>query len=385
MYRLPDACFHTIATLHVLFYFHGKDSSMYQFFTRTYSDNRPVSHPAGYRLTRRQLQVNGVKAIRWYRYSKSALSNRHLLVSVLKSLRIDPTVDVFEIHRLLINRYRQVALAHGITTVHQVGAIEKTGVFFKGNVNEILFTVNEDFDLLRSSQPEVWQSLTPIRFLRHPIDDTTVVLPDGTYTPVSSGVAVVQIDMVKLGIQFYHWYRSLADRDLPFYETVRQFLVAYPMANALKSFQDVAHLNRFLTLLNGEKPNKEPVSLPTPMLQVDSDVNAYMFNQMLFLTKKSYSFDVFLMNLQPVHAKDYLQLMKMPDTFVPRQLAWVFSTAVIPALRIVLRLDGDSPGDASRDDKIEIRRLIREALIDRSLPRFVKDEISAFITPYVTT
>jgi hypothetical protein len=288
-------------------------------------------------------------------------------------------------HRLLLHRYKQVAMAHGITTVHQVGTTERTGVFFKGNVNEVLFTVNEDFDLLRSSQPDMWQMLTPIRFLRHPIDDTTVVLPDGTYTPISSGVAVIQIDMVKLGIQFYHWYKAMAERDLPFYETVRQFLVAYPMANALKSFQDVAHLNRFLTLLNGDKPNKELVSLPTPMLNVDSDLNAYMFNQMVFLSKKSYSFEVFLMNLQPIHAKDYLQLMKMPDTFVPRQLAWVLSASVIPALRIVLHLDSESPGDASRDDKIEIRRLIREALIDRSLPRFVKDEISRFITPYVTT
>jgi len=201
-----------------------------------------------------------------YRTRNLAVKNTHFLVTALDSL---PIADTGSPHRFadvaaslapnLLNRF-------GVGSDRYVGKFQATQRFFGSNVYEYLYLTQSYYDEF-TLKPSEWMYLRPIQVLSHPRTDFDYSILAGQITTEESGHAFITIDFGLLAFQYHCWRKEhLRKNGGVFLGSVRQFLVQYPLANLIPSYNNIAWYNTVFRSAIGYTPalsvNRPPLAIP---------------------------------------------------------------------------------------------------------------------------
>lgn len=291
---------------------------MIELFTRTEVSNRAMTRP-GYldnnqAKMRKQLGrvVEHLRNRNWYVY------NTHILVKLLGSIAVERELDLFEYHRRVSSIALDLAKTLGISSsLHK--AVGKDSYMLGDRYTEIYVAINEHVDLL--TVEDNWKDLQPVKFLRHDVTSLDFTPLDGRRDE-GYGKAVIQIDVVKLALQYRSWYLDQKDKGVEDIPTLGSFVASYPTANAMYTFHDHCIWNRFRAIYNGETPDDKSTVLPFLVPSSKDMVDKYLKYCVNQIERKSMTFDMMQKQVELITAKDAFELNRLPTFFISRQVEW---------------------------------------------------------------
>jgi hypothetical protein len=340
-------------------------------------------------MTKRRLRKNLIEVIKHNRKNRYAVRSNHLLVKLLKSMNLDPELPLFEYYRLAQNRYERVSRSEKLTSNLYRGDVRDESTFYGDGTNEILMSVSEDVDILKLEKN--WTSLTPVRVLSHPYTDLSLTAMDGRKDGVFNGLAVIQIDLVKLALQYRQWYQDQLESGSYVLRTPMQFMFEYPLTNALISHHDVAIQNRLVSLFKGEEVGKFKNDWPMYLKDNSQEVDDYLMDRIVHLHRRPMMYVDIMQEVPLVFYEDLLLLSRLPDVPATRQNSWALNLARVPIIRFLVQLDYEIGSQRNFQDMSRIRKTLITLERDRdmmvALPAgmtmdvmdYLKKEIGAYL------
>lgn len=305
---------------------------MFDVFTETHRSNDSSLQPSYLSLMHSRIERDFRRVNRYIRNRDWHVKSNHILINVLNSIALDWRMDIFEYHRRVRDISADIAKANGISSqLHK--AKNNTSNFLGNNVTELYININEPFDLLNIES--TWLDLEPVKFLRHDVDSLDMSPLDGSrHEP--SGFAVINIDIVKLAIQYRQWRLEWEKNDeLDFVPSIIQYVSSYPLANLMYSFYDHCLFNRFMTKLEGGVPTTSINKLPFMVIDHTRHVDRYIDFCLELMKRRSLTVIETLRQFK-LHTNDSaFDLYKLPPIYVSRQMEWLF---IVARLRVVISL-----------------------------------------------
>jgi hypothetical protein len=362
---------------------------MFDIFTNDPVSARPLSQP-GY-LSNNQIKmrksldriVRHLRNRHWYVYSS------HILVKILTSIPVDRDLDIFEYHKKVEAIAYDLGKTLGISSsLHK--SISKDSYMLGDDVTEIYVAINEPIDLLTVESN--WEELEPIKFLRHDVDSLDLTPLDGRRSE-EFGLAVIQVDIVKLAIQYRSWIKHWEESGVDEIPSVVNFVAGHPTANALYSFYDHCIYNRFRTRLEGKVPSTKVTKLTFSTPSYTDEVDKYIKYTINRIERAGgFTFDQMLQQLELVTVKDAFNLTRLPQLFISRQVEWVILISRLETL-IYLVQTGDMFGHNSKNRvnlnkiKIYVKSLRGTRIFSNTLStldeRAILRDINVELKPYI--
>jgi hypothetical protein len=338
---------------------------MHTLFTNARQPTGAVTTPASFKMTKRRVRKNLIDVIKYNRKQSHAVRSNHLLVRLINAMNLDVNLPLFEYHRMAENRVDRVATSFRLTHSKHRGDVKTEDLFYGNGTEEVVIAVNEDIDLL--SIETDWRALQPVKVLAHPYTDLSLIPLDGSRKGHYDRMAVIQIDIVALVIQYRMWVLDQLDRGQAIIRTPMQFVTQYPLTNALASHFDVAMQNRLISLFLGEATEAYENPWPIYLRDMTSEVDDYLFDRIRYLKRKSMVY-ADIMRSVPLAVKDDLwelnQLPKVPPT---RQIVWALTLARAPILRFLVQLDYSVGGQRNYHETNRMDRSMRDMEYDREM------------------
>lgn len=365
---------------------------MYEIFNeRTAKRNRGLQKFAAFNYISGILEQEKTKAIKYYRNFPTHISTGHFLVKLVESIVVgfndEPQTHFDKVSDMALN----YAMSMGLTSSIHKGKVFKEGVMFKKWTNEIIIAIDDnDYDL--SDIINTWQDLRPIRFLHHELTDTLMPLikgPQSRYGDESEdiGFAVTEINIPLLSLQYQMWRRANNHKRSGDFGTIGQFLISYPLANALHSFVDIAIFNRLKNntykLPNPKSRNYNPfpvITMEDRMEKVFTDINQLIIkNRMNFLDILDFVPIVDSLNLN-----ELLELPKIPAT---RQITWALDIARLPTIAWLLAINevSNSANNGQYINYIQrsLRNIKSDATFRNTLPTLDYLKLTQYLDDYI--
>lgn len=283
------------------------------------------------------LSRNLETAVRYYRTNPMAVDSSHLLVQMLQSISISFGEDVNIYKDRVSDMALQLASTLQLTSAYAPGK-SFDGQFYGKGTTEVLIAHIEDFDPQLALSD--WQNLCPVRVLRHPRSDLSMVLPDGDVHGRESGMAVIAINIPMLACQWRQFKitEMLTRKDTPF--SVNQFIHMYVLPNMLYSHLDVAIVNRLYNLFRGwpvaDSAGTVPFALPNYQANLDPVLNRVLQNAQRQVT---YDFPNLLKGIPLVTANSLWDAVKLPQVIANRQVTWALVLARLTVFEFLIQLN----------------------------------------------
>lgn len=344
---------------------------MYTLFNDPSDPSQGVQQPSSFTLIKKRLRKNLIDAIRYARNSTYAVPSNHILVSILNDLNVNPNDNLIEYYDAVAKRAIGVAKANKISSALHRGKIRHDGLFYGSNTTEIHVLVDNAIDIFQLDT--TWKKMQPIRILRHPRTSLSINALDGSNSFEEDGVAVIAIDIRMLAIQYYMWYNQQKEEGDDFFQTTRQFVYQYPLTNALMSHHDIALINRMSALYKGVEVSPFENIWPFYLTDLTQTVDKYLFNRIETMMSKARVFDEWLHYTNVVYAKNMYDVVRLPQTLVTRQNAWVFNVARIPYINLLLEMENECGSFRNSNIRSTLRKNVRQLMHDKDFKTSIED------------
>lgn len=361
---------------------------MYSILNKPPEADRGVRQPASFLVVKRKLKKNLIKVLKHFRNNRYAVKSNHLLVNIINDMNVSPDMGIFEYFQKVKGRSERVAKANGLTSALWKGRDRDQNYFYGENVTEVLVLLDNNTNPL--SAEKEWESYEPVRILRHGKNDLSLNTLNGEEVDFN-GVAVIGIDIVQLMLQYRQWTLRQVEQGLEFMGTPMQFVMQYPLANALLSHHDIAMINRLTALYHGSKVDDLDNKLPFFISDQTKNVDEYLLNRTTLLVSRALKFESQLQQIELARYDNIQSAIKIPDMAITRQNAWAFIVARIPIISLLLAVDFEAGGVRNRQEKTIIRKEIRRFKSDNSMqaaltPQQAEDfktELQLFVEMYL--
>jgi len=294
------------------------------------------------------LQSNLDQVISYYRMYPTAVNSSHFLCKLLTTLGTHQDSDYLRFINTVNGRSLGVAMSHQMTSSISRGILFD-GIFYGEGVSEIIIGHNENFDLYEAK--ENWRNLQPIKILRHPKSDLSLMPLNGKSYNSEQGLAVISINMVMLAVQYREFSiieNKISNETGESPRSMEQFILAYPLTNALKSHLDHVLFNRLYNLLKN-KPLGDTVKKHSFFLVDYSDKLLGIQKQILQNLQTNYLFDTYMRNVPLVTNNNLLELSTLPECPPTRQVIWGLVCSRLPILDFLFSLSNNTRAYNSRD------------------------------------
>ena len=304
------------------------------------------------------LEKNLNTVIKYYRFNPMAVHSDHFLVKLLQSITIPQSQITERYYNNVDTMSLNLSMELKMTSSIFRGSLFN-GIFFSKDTDEILIADDSSIDPF--TEIEDWQNIKAVNILSSPRSDLGLNLLDGTNTGIEDGIAVINIHIPLLALQ-YRSFRLNEDKintDNKIMDntlSIMHFIHMYVLPNMLYSYLDHAVFNRIsnleLGLPLGVSKKKHPFYLPDYSAKLQ-----YVHTTILdVLKKENKDFNGILLNIPMVNNKNAAELMQIPDMALTRQLLWSLVIARLPELKFLCRLSKDSIGNKNQS---EINRIVR--------------------------
>lgn len=362
---------------------------MHTLFNTPPSSQRGVAMVASYANLQRRLRSNVYTVINHCRESFYAVRSNHLLVTLLQTLGVPPTLPVFEYHDRVVTRAPEAAKALGIGSALWRTDTVANGHFYGRGTEEVLIAVEERFSLFNVES--TWRDLVPVKVLRHERTSLSINQLDGRESDAEYGLAVIQIDVVKLAHQYRCWYQEQLRAEVDFLQTPMQFVSQYPLPAMLMSHLDLAMFNRCYALSQGRPTEGFSSSWPFYLNDYSNQVDAYLRERLDTLKRSALDYSTLMSQLELVFAPTLREMVVLPRVAQTRQITWALALARLPVIKLLVWLDHHGGGNRNRNDNSTIRKGVREmhndgdlraALSGKTFKR-IRDEIEHDVMEYL--
>lgn len=307
----------------------------------------------------------------YYRNAVHSVKSDHLLVSLLTSISVPRTMPLDRYFANVEPLAFSVTAPFQLTTPIHSGKLFN-GVFYGAGVKEILIVSDETFDVEKATRE--WESLSPVRVLRHPFTDLALNIPDGIKKTTETGYAVISINLTMLAIQYRAFLFAEDARKTGEGErrNVMQFIYMYVLPNMLPTHLDQAIFNRINHLHQGREPVYVRPRHPFMLTDFSSRADNIQSRILKTLAASGYSFNGTMASIPGAVTENMTKAMLIPEVAPTRQILWAL---VFARLHVILFLVTTAERGTKQRDQMEVSaigdtllRLRRQRVFESTLP-----------------
>lgn len=229
--------------------------------------------PANHRYIQERTEECILRLKWFYRRAVHTVPNEHIIVQILRHAGVAYAGDDVLYYNSVRAGVNKIASALKINTdVHAMGPQPRNS-FYHSDISEFIMGDAPEYPRGLDFSKH-WMSATPITIRYHPYSDLSMNIPDGESPKIGKGYAIISVNIPLLMLQFTHWKKWTVGR----YETppsIQQFVMQYPVLNALTSHLECVWLNRMMHMAdvapNSEDRRRYGVTLPNFASQYDDD------------------------------------------------------------------------------------------------------------------
>lgn len=322
------------------------------------------------------------KVAGYYHHHVTQVDNRHLLVRLLLSLAVSMRRSPQNYADVVSDFAGQVCAMLHITSSLGYGRVFTPGVFYNRMTTEIIISDETPFDA--DAATASWQSLRPIRVLRHPFTDLSYGRCDGQYPQMEQGIAVIAINIPMLAIQYRAWmineYRT---NPKGIHHRTHQFVSMYPITNMLQSHTDIALFNRMSAMYRGTDVAPYRKSHPFYVIDYTDKLDDVMQKELTMLQRHPLTFAQIMESVPAISEPTLLDVMRSPYVIPTRQIKWALLLSRLPLIRFLVQLnyDADNPKNNAYlyRLKIQLHAARTDRLLETILPRDVMMDVDDMI------
>lgn len=321
---------------------------MYTFFKRRVTGNKSLWRSPMWNMIDGIVEDNVETVIKYYRMFPSYLESSHIFTKIIDSLPVckdDESLPDY-IRRVEVMA-QALASSLGFTSGLNKGRMFVEGVMFKKGTREFVVSVMDDFDVFKVH--ENWQTLQPIKHLHHELTDMSIPLLKGKHSNYTGevddiGFNVITIDIPLFAAQYECWRRATRNVSAGMRWNSSNYLVAYPLANAIYSYVDYAVFNRlkcitrdiFIEPYNRTHPFVINSNIVGRLDKVLKDISA------ILKTNRKLDFQNILRMIPVPYDGNMWDALSVPDVPNSRQIEWVLEIARLPAIDWLVEMDNSS-------------------------------------------
>lgn len=297
--------------------------------------------------------------ITYRRMNPDAIQSDHLLVKILQGLNIEYAGDLYRYRSLVDQRVQQFSGILGLTSGFYKGKLFTPGVFYGEGCHEAIIASDEDWDM--TDPEENWMEWEPIRVLSHPRSDLGIESLDGKGSFSELGYAVISINISMLACQYQMWKQSDQSGDEEFSRNSRQFVLMYPLTNAIRSHLDIALFNRLCRRWYNEPFGKSYRRLPIHTTDLTTRFDGLIRDIIDRLYKQRYDFKDILKIIPGVYREWSLDVHQLPKMFVANQCLWTLYLARLNVIGFLVNFNRTNSNQRNTAEITRIKRSLIEA------------------------
>ncbi len=329
---------------------------MYSLFNITPDVSFGIMRHSKWMYLKPVLERNLETVTEYYRRSPFAVKSQHFLVRLLHAITTPKSQELLRYYDNVDASCLNIAQTLGMTSAISKGHLWN-GVFYgKGNV-EILIADNAPFDPIKAN--DNWETLEPIKVLRHPRSDLNLNIPNGFNSGIENGVCVILINIPMLAIQYRAWRRGENQKSymtMTNERSIMQFLHMYPLTNMIHSHLDYALFNRINNLANGYPMGEATLKHPFYLIDYSKELNLFHEKTLESLRDTSKGFYDTLRTVPAISSDSMVDVMRLPDIAGTRQVVWALVLARLPALLFLFGMAKQHPSVKNGMEVNTVRR-----------------------------
>lgn len=323
---------------------------MQSFFGFETGSNEGTALIPDWNYLRSGLQANLETVTSYYRTYAGKVDGSHFLIKLIYGVGVTRSLSIDRFYATAVAKTQGIASANKMTCSVSNGEVFD-GVFYGKGVHEIIIGHDDAFDY--DDAAEKWQSLQPIKVLKHPKSDLALNIPDGTETSREKGTAVIAINIPMLALQYRQWkyiedMRAEKAGDSP--KGITHFIYNYPLTNMLNSHLDVCIFNRIYNLLNGIPFGESRVKHPFYMTDFTKRLNDIQMRQLDNLRGSTRRFNSLLKMIPLVSESTLADLAKLPEIAPTRQVVWAMTLARLTMLSFLFKVTKLRPREVNASE-----------------------------------
>ena len=313
--------------------------AMFELFQERMKSNQGIITAPALPSIKQEFKKSINRVMNYFRENGSFVDNDHLLVRILKTLPDPQGDDVRSWY------YQAQDLSEGLAGIFDITNFQNSKAkihqgLFLGGIGEILTEVSRPITM--NLRMEDWMDTDSVIVLYHPYTDFRVRPLDGLefQRPIMGDHAVIGIDVALLYVQYHLWKRKIApalykEGKQP---SIHRWVLQYPCNNALRSYLDMAMLNRFLCYYYGKEPTKstERARIPTSYVDFTDKVDECLKVQIDLLRAKQLSYPQLLSNIPLLIKDSAFNFLRIEGAYFTRQVRWCYLAARIDVIRFLL-------------------------------------------------
>lgn len=306
---------------------------MYRLFEQTLRLNTAHRDVSQIDLARRRIWEGLGIVQRYCRSRVTAVLNQHVLCRTLNTFALPPVIDPIEMLDMALSRSPYIERQPIFTSSLSIGEPTR-GQFTHPHNREYLIAYDTAF--MPEEAKRNWMELRSVVFLEHPFSDLSMVVPGPNVQRTVEGDVFIGIDVSMLLFQFRCWQNHVQENGY-IHGNIQQFVSMYVLPNMLNSYFDLAIVNRFMALANGEPFSV--CSTKTPYIGYNYD---RYFDKDLEAVLKSCegnrTYEALLADIPAVTAKNGLEALQIPAMPTTRQVWWALLASRLRIMETLVQL-----------------------------------------------
>lgn len=349
---------------------------------------RRITYP-NYEYVLKRQKGNLDKVIYFYRNQNHAVKSSHFLVRLLQSIPSGNGMELREYVDRIGDYTRDFASSFGMSSPTSYGRTYEQGVIIGEGNEEVLIASNERFSptVFKSK----WEDAEPIVFLAHAKSDLSLNPLWGEDYSDEKGFAVIKVNVPMLAAQYRLWKARELEMNPDDPKSIMQFIFAYPLTNALKSFQEIAYFNRFYNLFNAKKNSPKVDNHPFYLVDYSDRIDKGMGILLDRYLNRRIPFREVLEGFPGISNEFLMEALETPKMAQTRQVTWGLNLAKVKVISLFLLWNSRSNSRSNRQLMNQLRRSIKRLKSDKMMnvamsnrlskefKRFMEEEIEYYL------
>ena len=311
------------------------------------------------------------KIIEYYKSSTYYVRNEHLLCRILTTGL--PPIDYDDYRYLDAVQTRAPFIANHFKLTSEINYGDfKQNVFFSDGVREVIIHAANDY-FIEDVQSK-WQDISAVKILLHPSSDFCTALLDGSNTSTADGIAVVQIDIALLLIQYRCFLKNqYIDQNTQERLGAGHFIARYVLPAMLRSHSEWVLQNRMMNLFYNAPMSQAIKAAPIVFSKYEDKLDKTLRFTIRALKNKNIQYESMLYYIGSFFEDSARLSMMVPSLAPTRQVWWALVYSRLNYILFLMELGGKSAVKANKDKlskiRIDIKRLRSDDVFRSILPQ----------------
>lgn len=316
---------------------------MFSLFNSPIVFNPALNKVSGWNETRRAVLDEMNRLANFYNNTAAWSRNQNTLNQIINTLDVPPNKDKNYVAEMARSDFEDKVGMFGLFSALITSKLQPISQFYTPGNMEVMVYDDSYFDANRAAGN--WKHLEPVKILDHPFDDVNLSLPDFNYRADigREGLIIISINVPMLIVQFHYWVESLDKTPADLEVTKAQFLMRYPLFNAIKSQTDIAIRNRFFRLYNNEPVSNFLKVHPVMIRDISRLIDNSLRNVCHSVRSKSLTYTELLQQIPAIIYDNQYQVMQLPDIVPTRPVKWALDLTRIRTIHNLLRYEQSLP------------------------------------------